>query len=77
MNQADSRNVSDGIQATDTSNRETVGAKAPLPLSHLTMTDRFRLYDAVVEGRILPEAVVTWALGIGAIPTPRVPSFDE
>jgi hypothetical protein len=71
-------NRNDSLQTTDTSNRETVGAKAPLPLAHLTMTDRFRLYDAAVEGRTLPSAVADWALAVGALGRPaRVPSFSE
>ncbi len=78
MNQADS------IQAYDTLDREadrvTVGAKAPLPLSHLTMTDRFRLYDAACryDNRhgTFPAAMGEWMLSVGLAYDSRVPSLD-
>jgi hypothetical protein len=74
-------NRNDSLQAPDTSNRETVGAEAPLPLSHLTMTDRFRFYDAAIDGRVLPSAVDEWALMVvhqwQVCRAPRVPSFNE
>ncbi len=65
----------------DTSNRETVGAKAPLPLAHLTMTERFFAYDGTLAygrsfGDWTPFSVYQWALAVGLVSAPRAPSFD-
>ncbi len=71
----------DSIQAIDISDRETVGTAAPLPLSHLTMTDRFRLYDAAcrydARHGTFPVAVGEWMLAVGLAYDSRLPQLDD
>ncbi len=74
-------NRNDSLQAIDTSNRETVGTAAPLPLSHLTLTDRFRLYDAACryDNRhgTFPAHVGEWMLAVGLAYDSRLPQLDD
>jgi hypothetical protein len=72
-------NHNDSLQAIDTSNRETVGTAAPLPMAHLTLTDRFRLYDAACHARFspLPAALGEWMLAVGLVQAPRAPRFSD
>jgi hypothetical protein len=57
--------------------RTTIDAPPPLPLAHLTMTDRFRLYDRACAGLgylgVWPYQVTEWALSVGLIGAPRAP----
>lgn len=57
--------------------RETVATPAPLPLSHLTMTDRFKLYDRSLEsfGYAVTAGLAEWALSVGLIGETKVPSI--
>lgn len=55
--------------------RETVATPAPLPLSHLTMTDRFKLYDRSLEsfGYAVTAGLAEWALSVGLIGAAKTP----
>lgn len=66
----------------DTSNRSTVGAPAPLPLSHLSMTERFFAYDGTLAygrsfGDFTPASVYHWALLVGLVGAPALPVIEE
>jgi hypothetical protein len=60
--------------------KPTVEAPAPLPLSHLTMTDRFWLYDRACRGLgylgVWPAQLTEWALAVGLIGAPKTPVIE-
>ncbi len=62
----------DSILPTTTTYHTPIPCKPPLPFAHLTMSDRFRLYDTLTHNGAKPLPAdgytATWAVLVGLLP---------